>query len=340
MKAAVFYGVNDIRIEEREIREPGPGEVLVKNRAAGVCGTDVHIYGGEKGASDVDPPVVLGHEYSGEIIRVGKGVTNVQVGDHVTVDPNIYCGICDACRNGKKQMCEHMMAIGVNFDGGFAEYSTVPAAQCLKVNNSLSFEAAALSEPLACCIHGIDRAEIRPGNSVCIIGGGAIGLMMVQLAKLSGASAVILSEPVAMRREAALKAGADHVIDPLAGNVREQVCKITGTGGASVVIECAGLPVTAGQAVDAAMRGATILMFSVPSPDAVYQINQFDIFKKELTIRGSFVNPDTHQRAVNLLNSGLINTDIIITHRYGVEDTVKAIKKQTEQDSLKVIITP
>lgn len=93
MKAAVFYGVNDIRIEDREIREPGEGEVLVKNRAAGVCGTDVHIFGGEKGASDVNPPVVLGHEYSGEIIRVGKGVTNVQAGDHVTIDPNIYCGV-------------------------------------------------------------------------------------------------------------------------------------------------------------------------------------------------------------------------------------------------------
>lgn len=339
MKAAVFYGKQDIRIEERELKAPGFGEVLIKNCAAGVCGTDVHIYNGEKGASDVDPPVILGHEYSGIIMKCGDGVTILKEGDHVTIDPNIYCGTCDACRDGQKQMCEHMMAIGVNFDGGFAEYSVVPAAQCLKIKDSVPFEAAAMSEPLACCIHGIDRADIKVGDTVCVIGGGAIGLMMVQLARLAGASRVVLSEPVEMRREAGLKVGADYAIDPLEEAPEKQIRKLLGTDGTDVVIECAGLPITAKQAVDVAKRGGNVLLFSVPSPDALFTIRQFDIFKKELTIRGSFVNPDTHRRAVELLNQGLIDMEALITDRYPIEQTAAAIKKQTSADSLKVIVT-
>ena len=339
MKAAVFYAKQDVRVEDRDIPKPGKGEVLIRNRAAGVCGTDVHIFHGEKGASDVNPPVVLGHEYAGEIVETGAGVIDLMVGDHVTIDPNIYCGVCPACRNGKKQMCDHMQAVGVNFDGGFAEYSVVPAAQCLKVNKELSFEAAAMSEPLACCIHGIDRAEIKAGDTVLIIGGGAIGLLMLQLAKLQGASTVILSEPVAMRREVALKLGADYVIDPLEKPLTEQLEMLVGTTGADVVIECVGIPQAAVQALEAANRGATVVLFSVPSPDTMLEIHQFDIFKKELTIRGAFVNPDTHLRAVRLLNSGRIRTDSIITHRFPVSETPAAILKQTEKDSIKVLVT-
>lgn len=339
MKAAVFYAKQDIRVEDRDIPKPGEGKVLIRNRAAGVCGTDVHIFHGEKGASDVNPPVVLGHEYAGEIVETGTGVTDLSVGDHVTIDPNIYCGICPACRNGKKQMCDHMQAVGVNFDGGFAEYSVVPAAQCLKVNKVLSFEAAAMSEPLACCIHGIDRAEIKAGDTVLIIGGGAIGLLMLQLAKLQGASTVILSEPVEMRRQAALQLGADYVINPMEEPLTEQLEKLVGTAGADVVIECVGIPQAAVQALEAANRGATVVLFSVPSPDTMLEIRQFDIFKKELTIRGAFVNPDTHLRAVRLLNSGRIRTDLIITHRFPVSETPAAILKQTEKDSIKVLVT-
>ncbi len=313
-------------------------DVLLRNKVCGICGTDVHIYRGEKGASDTNPPVILGHEYSGEVVQTGDAVSNLKPGDRVTVDPNIYCEECRYCRNGEKQLCQNLKAIGVNLNGGFAEYSVVPAAQCLKISPKLSYEAAAMSEPLACCIHGIDRAEIRPGMSVCVIGGGPIGLLMVQLARLSGAAQVILSEPVQMRRELGLRLGADIAIDPNAGAIHEQLMEKLGITGADVVIECVGNPKAAEQAILAADKGATVVLFGVPSPGAVFTLPLFQAFRKELTIKTSFVNPDTHQRAVELLNSGRIRTEELITHRFPVECLENAIRKQTEPDSVKVMV--
>ena len=182
MKATYFMGHETFEVRECPIPKAKPGTVVVKNYACGVCGTDVHIYHGEKGSAAVNPPVVLGHEYSGVVTEVGEGVKGLKIGDHVTIDPNIYCGECEYCRNGKKQMCRHMEAVGVTMNGGFEEYSIVPAAQALLLNPNVPLEYGAMSEPLACCLHGIDRAEIKVGNIVCVVGGGAIGLLLVQLA--------------------------------------------------------------------------------------------------------------------------------------------------------------
>lgn len=338
--AAFFLGTHQMEVRSVPLPTPGPGQVLIRNRAAGVCGTDVHIYNGEKGASPVKPPVVLGHEYSGEIVAVGSGVSRLVPGDHVTVDPNIYCGSCYPCRIGKKQHCEHMDAIGVGRDGGFAQYSLVPAEQCFLLSPALSFEAGAMAEPLACCLHGIDRAQIRPGDHVYIIGGGTIGLLMVQLAKLSGAATVTLSEPVALRREIGLQLGADWALAPEDGIFSENAPDDLRSRGADVVIECVGNSHATQRAFDAAARGATVLLFSVPRPDATFPVPMYDIFHKELTILGSFVNPDTHQRAVELLNSGRIRTDLLITHRFPVEQTEEAIRMQMSSESIKVLVTP
>lgn len=338
--AAFFLGKHQMEVHAVPLPFPGPGQVLIRNRAAGVCGTDVHIYNGEKGASPVKPPVVLGHEYSGEIVAIGSGVSKLAPSDHVTVDPNIYCGSCYPCRIGKKQHCEHMDAIGVGRDGGFAQYSLVPAEQCFLLSPSLSFEAGAMAEPLACCLHGIDRAQIRPGDHVYVIGGGTIGLLMVQLAKLSGAATVTLSEPVALRREIGLQLGADWALAPEDGIFSDAAPEALRSRGADVVIECVGNSHATQRAFDAAARGATVLLFSVPRPDATFPVPMYDIFHKELTILGSFVNPDTHQRAVELLNSGRIRTDLLITHRYPVEQTENAIRMQMSSESIKVLVTP
>ena len=338
VKGTFFLGNQRFQTREFALPELGEQDVLIQNKVCGICGTDVHIYYGEPGASDVEPPVVLGHEYSGIVVKTGQAVRNVSVGDHVTVDPNMYCGTCYYCRTGKKNMCTSMAAIGVNFNGGFAEYSVVPAAQCIPVSKDLSFEAAAMSEPLACCIRGIDRAEIKAGMSVCVIGGGPIGLLMVQLAKLAGACAVILSEPVQIRRELGLKLGATYAIDPIAAPIAEQIQALTGRPGVDVVIECVGNSKATEQAFAAADKGATILLFSVSSPDRTYDLNLFDAFRRELTVRTSFVNPDTQQRAVALLNSGKINADALITHRFALEDVEAAIHKQIANDSVKVVV--
>ena len=320
--------------------EIGEQDVLVRVAACGVCGTDVHIYHGSKGSTDVKPPVVLGHELAGEVEKIGSQVTTVKPGDHVTIDPNIYCGKCHFCQIGKKQMCQNLDAIGVNRDGGFAQYCVAPETQCYQLDKEVPLKYGAMTEPLACCVHGIDRAGIRQGDTVCVIGGGAIGLLMIQLAKLSGASKVILSEPVAMRREIGKKVGAWACVDPIHEDIKERLKELLGTEGVDVVIECVGTSVAAEQAFLAADRGATILLFSVPKPESIYSLHLEEVFQKELTILGSMINPDTHGRAAALINSGVLKLEPIITHSFSVEQVEEAILMQQSADSIKVIVEP
>ena len=337
MKASRFLGNKTFAVADLPTPHAGPGELVLRNQVCGVCGTDVHIYHGEPGSADVNPPVVLGHEYSGEVVEVGEGVTGFAVGDHVTVDPNIYCGHCAYCQNGKKQLCPSMEAIGVTRDGGFAQYSRIPASQAFKLEPTVPWEAAAMAEPLACCLHGIDLAGIQVGDKVCVVGGGAIGLLMVQLAKLSGASQIVLSEPNEKRRQVGLQLGANAALDPTRPDAQEAFAQVLG-GGANVVIECVGNVPAVKSAFQFAGKGATVLLFSVPKVDATFDLPLFDVYKKELTIKGSFVNPDTHARAVALINSGKVDFDPIITHRFTLDQLPEAIAMQMSDASIKVVV--
>ena len=337
MKASRFLGNKTFAVADLPTPHAGPGELVLRNQVCGVCGTDVHIYHGEPGSADVNPPVVLGHEYSGEVVEVGEGVTGFAVGDHVTVDPNIYCGHCAYCQNGKKQLCPSMEAIGVTRDGGFAQYSRIPAAQAFKLEPTVPWEAAAMAEPLACCLHGIDLAGIQVGDKVCVVGGGAIGLLMVQLAKLSGASQIVLSEPNEKRRQVGLQLGANAALDPTRPDAQEAFAQVL-DGGANVVIECVGNVPAVKSAFQFAGKGATVLLFSVPKVDATFDLPLFDVYKKELTIKGSFVNPDTHARAVALINSGKVDFGPIITHRFPLDQLPEAIAMQMSDASIKVVV--
>ena len=337
MKESRFLGNKTFAVADLPTPHAGPGELVLRNQVCGVCGTDVHIYHGEPGSADVNPPVVLGHEYSGEVVEVGEGVTGFAVGDHVTVDPNIYCGHCAYCQNGKKQLCPSMEAIGVTRDGGFAQYSRIPASQAFKLEPTVPWEAAAMAEPLACCLHGIDLAGIQVGDKVCVVGGGAIGLLMVQLAKLSGASQIVLSEPNEKRRQVGLQLGANAALDPTRPDAQEAFAQVLG-GGANVVIECVGNVPAVKSAFQFAGKGATVLLFSVPKVDATFDLPLFDVYKKELTIKGSFVNPDTHARAVALINSGKVDFGPIITHRFPLDQLPEAIAMQMSDASIKVVV--
>lgn len=337
MKASRFLGNKTFAVTDLPTPHAGPGELVLRNQVCGVCGTDVHIYYGEPGSADVNPPVVLGHEYSGEVVEVGEGVTGFAVGDHVTVDPNIYCGHCAYCQNGKKQLCPSMEAIGVTRDGGFAQYSRIPASQAFKLEPTVPWEAAAMAEPLACCLHGIDLAGIQVGDKVCVVGGGAIGLLMVQLAKLSGASQIVLSEPNEKRRQVGLQLGANAALDPTRPDAQEAFAQVLG-GGANVVIECVGNVPAVKSAFQFAGKGATVLLFSVPKVDVTFDLPLFDVYKKELTIKGSFVNPDTHARAVALINSGKVDFGPIITHRFPLDQLPEAIAMQMSDASIKVVV--
>lgn len=338
MIGAYFLGNKTIEARPLPLVEPGEGQVLVKVCACGICGTDVHIYDGGKGSADVTPPVILGHEFSGHIVKLGSSVTGLEVGQLITVDPNIYCGKCRPCRQGQKQMCHHMKAVGVTMDGGFADYCLVPYAQCVPVPAGTDPELAALAEPLACCLHGVDRAGIHPGENVLVIGGGTIGQIMLQLARLAGAAKVVLSEPVEARRELAVRLGADAAIDPVHENFAQRLSQLLGRDGADVVIECVGSPSTSAQAIDAAAGCGKVLLFGVPNPDAVLQTKMYPIFQKELTVMGSFVNPDTHSRAVALLSSGQMRLKELITHRFPVSQLEDAIQMQTSPASIKVLV--
>ena len=340
MKAAYFLGNGKFEAKEVTLREPEADEVVVKVAACGVCGTDVHIYHGDKGSADVNPPVILGHEFSGVVEKIGSAVTSLHVGDHVTVDPNIYCGSCHYCKIGKKNLCQNLFAIGVNRDGGFAERCVVPEKQCVVLDKTIPLEYGAMTEPLACCLRGIDIANIRPGDTVCVIGDGAIGLLMVQLAKLVGASKIILSAPIDSRRELGLSLGADAVVNPMKEDLLSRIREEFHSEGADIVIECVGSIQATAQAVAAADRGGTVLLFSVPKPGATYGLSMEDVYHKELKICGSFVNPDTHGRAAALISSGKVRLEQIITHAFPVDQLEEAIHMQMSAESIKVIVKP
>lgn len=343
MIGSFFLGADHtpkFEMREMEFGKLGAEEVLIKVHACGVCGTDVHIYYGEEGSAPVTPPVVLGHEFSGVVEKVGSRVTTCQVGDHVTLDPNMYCGKCRPCREGKKQGCEHLYALGVNTNGGFAQYCVAPQSQCYRVNPEIDLDVAAMAEPLACAVHGIDQAGIKPGQNVLVVGGGTIGLLMVQLAKLSGAARVLLSEPVAVRQQLGLEVGADAVIDPTKEDINTTIRNVCGTDGVDVVIECVGNPRAVAQAINAAGFGATVLIFSVPSVGAEVALPLTDVYKKELHIVGSLINPDTHQRAVDLINAGRLEIKKLISHVFDIGHLEQAIQCQMGSESVKVIVKP
>ena len=311
MKSAVFYGKHDIKVEESPMPQLGEHDVLIKVMACGVCGTDVHIYEGDKGAADTTPPTILGHEFAGLVEQVGPGVRSVKVGDRVCVDPNQLCGRCEYCRSGIGHFCEHMVGIGTTVDGGFAQYCAVNESQVYHLSEGTSYEQGAMCEPVACCLHGIDLCEIKPSSVVLVIGGGMIGLLMVQLARLSGASQVILLEPVESKREMGLKLGADHAFDPLKQDIPGELQKI-GVRRVSTVIECVGRVSTLQQAISLAGKDSVVMMFGLTKPDDELSIKPFEIFQKEIVLKASFINPYTQQRALDLINSGRIDVSSMV----------------------------
>lgn len=311
MKAGVYYAENDLRITDIEKPTVGSDEVLIRVKACGICGTDVHIFCGDGGCFPTPSGTVLGHEFSGIIESVGENVKDIRVGDRVCVDPNELCGKCDYCRSGIGHFCEAMTGIGTGVNGGFAEYCAVSRSQVYKIADTTAYEAAAMTEPVACCLHGMDLCGISCGDTVAVIGGGMIGMIMLQLAKISGAGRLIMLEPVAEKREIARKLGADICIDPLGENVSE-ILKINGIERISCVIECVGKASTMEQAVEIAGKKAVVMLFGLTSPDAVINIKPFDIFKKELSVKSSFINPYTQKRALELIDNGKIDVSSIV----------------------------
>jgi len=338
MKAATFYGKNDIRVEDREVRPPLEHEVVVKIAFCGVCGTDLHIYHGDEGSAETVPPIILGHEMSGVVSEVGSAVTSLQPGDHVAIDPNFYCGQCYYCRSGLEHFCSKMNGVGTTCDGGFAQYCTVPAKLAIKAPPNMPLEAVAFVEPLACCLHGIDLTNIRVGDQVLLIGAGTIGLLMLQLAKLAGASRLTVIEPDQNKRALAETLGADITFADAesylahAGeseNIR-----------ADRVIECVGKTETVSLAIRAASKGAVVMLFGLTPPKATVEIVPFEIFKKELQITSSFVNPLTGSRALELLAGGKVHVAELIEECVPLEKLTEVLDNPVYRTKKKIMVAP
>ena len=339
MKVALFEKAHSLRVTEKPLRKLRDGEILVKVEACGICGTDVHIV---EGTSRSTPPVVLGHEYAGIVDDAGTGAMPTAMpaeGARVAVDPNIACGVCYYCRRGLVHLCSNLRALGVDIDGGMAQYCIVPANQAYALPSDMAPDVSAFVEPLSCAIHGIDRANVRAGDVVVILGGGTIGLLMLQLAKNAGASAVIVVEPLPDKRTLASHLGAAVTIDPGSEKVRDAILD-RAPEGADVVIECVGKPATMQQAVQLARRGGTVEFFGVSPLGATVPVEPNLIYFKELAIVGSYINPHTFDRSVALLRTGAVKIDQFVIHSFPLAGVQEALAYQKNGKTLKSIIRP
>ena len=339
MKSAVFYGKHDMRVEESPMPKVGAEDVLIQVKACGICGTDVHIYEGDKGAAEVTPPTILGHEFSGVVAEVGSAVTNVKVGDRVCIDPNCYCGTCDFCRNGIAHYCTDMIGYGTTVNGGFAEYCSVNQRQVYKLGDHTTFEQGAMTEPVACCLHGMDMCNIHPGSSVVIIGGGMIGLLMLQLARLAGAARTALLEPVASKREVAKKLGADICIDPIHEDMKAALAA-AGMTWVNTVIECIGRTSTIEQAIDIVGNKGTVMMFGLTKPDDTISLKPFEVFQKEIELKASYINPYTQKRALELIDSGRLDVSSMVYAVESLDNLAEILAKPELRANGKYIISP
>lgn len=308
MEALVLTGIKSLELKEIAQPEIKPDEVKIHTAFAGICGTDHALYAGLPGSAPAVPPIVLGHENSGVVVEVGSEVTNVKVGDRVAVDPNIYCGQCKYCRTGRPELCEHLSAIGVTRDGGFEDYFTAPASVVYPIPDNVSLKAAALVEPISCAVHGIQLLKVSPYQKALVIGDGFMGQLFVQILQAYGIHEVdlagIVDEKLAMAKD---KFGAKRTFNTMAGD------KIPDSE-YDVVIEAVGSPKTQEAAIEAAARGGQVLMFGVGGPDDTFKMNTYEVFQKQLTIQGSFINPNAFEDSLALLASGKVDVEPLISH--------------------------
>lgn len=313
------------------------GEVVVRVAVAGICGTDRHLISGEYPAA---PPVTLGHEFEGVVAEAGPGTTTT-VGTRVAVDPNIACLNCRYCRMGLVAHCTNLRAIGVDRDGGLAELTRVPQRQAYELPADLAPGFGALCEPLACCLRAMDHALVQPGDKVAVMGGGVIGQLLAQLARVSGARVVLVTRQKG-RRALAESLGAAATVDPIDTDVGEAIAGPHGfaPGGVDVAFEAAGVEDTFHKAMEVARcAGKVIVVGSAPS-SLTLSISPFELFARELQIIGSHLNPLTHGRAVEMAASGLLDLGPLITKTVGLSEVETVLMQPEAPGDVKVQVVP
>jgi len=348
MSAVVLESQNPNCYSLKKVPVPviGENEVLIKVARCGICMTDVHAFNGQM---RVKPPVILGHEFAGTIVDIGKNVKSyshkatvvpTKIGDRVTVIPMINCGVCPACTSGKTNLCSDYVSLGGAaekiVDGAFAEYVKVPINSVFLLPDNMPFKTAALTEPVACCIHGIELCEIKMGDTVVLVGAGTIGLILLQLVRLRGAAKIIVFDLREERRKMASKFGADLTFDSAKVNPVNVILKENGGMLADVVIEAVGSPRTVELAVKLARKGGRINVFGVADNNAISNISPFDVYFRELKIVGTFaLTLDSFSHSLALLSANRINVDSIITEELPLQEIKIGVEKMIKNEGLK-----
>jgi D-arabinitol dehydrogenase (NADP+) len=337
MKAVVYDSPRSFTVADVPVPVFGPDEVLVRVLAAGVCGTDAHLHDGE-----FEPiyPLTPGHEVAGEVVDVGANVTTLEVGDRVVIDGRIVCGLCAECRTGRPAYCVAIVVQGITAPGAFAEYMVATAARCFVVND-LEPEVAVFAEPVACIIHGLDVLALKPGSRVLVFGAGPTGLLLSQLLASSGAASLTVAAPTAAKLEIAAARGADHVVrldrkDPSVG--AERLRDIAGPG-FDVVVDATGQIPVLDQAIPLLAVGGTVLVYGMTAEKAEWRVSPYEIFRRELVIKGSFAQQFSFDRAVAALRGGRLDTSGMITHRFDLTHYADALAALADSSCVKAIIS-
>jgi len=340
MRVAVYHNNNDIRIEERPTPEVGPGELLIRIEASGICGSDVMEWYRIKKA-----PLVLGHEIAGEIVEIGEGVDRYGKGDRVSASHHVPCNTCHYCLSGRHTVCDTLRS--TTFDpGGFAEYVRLPAINVDRgvypLPDELSYEEGTFVEPLACVLRAQRIAGIQPGHSVLVVGSGMTGLLHLSLARALGAGRIIATDIVQYRLDAARSFGADAVIHA-SENVPASVLELNGGRLADIVVVCTGAVSAINQALDSVDRGGTVLLFAPTDPGITIPVSVTELFfRNGVTVTSSYAgSPADHMTAVELLRTGTLGAREMITHRLGLAETGLGFRLVADaKDSIKVVIEP
>ena len=338
MKAVVYDAPRNFAVREVPTPEPGAGEVRIKIDQVGVCGTDLHIHEGEFQARF---PLIPGHELVGVIDALGDGVDRFDIGEQVTVNPNIHCGHCDFCLSGRLILCRNLKGMGSNFPGFFAEFVTVPETLTFSVEG-LDRDVAVFSEPAACAMHGLERLEIRPGSSALVVGAGPTGLLLAQLIASGGATSVTVAAPRQFKLDTALDLGIDRVVlihrDSPDANIETLRAASPDGHGFDIVVEATGSPDVGSTCVALTRNGGTVLIYGVAREADLVQFHPFDVFRREITIKGSFAEVTSFAAAIAALRNGRVKTDGIITHRFPLDDYASALETVASRHGHKVVI--
>jgi len=340
VRATIFHRPGEISVEERPEREPGPGELRLRIAAAALCASDVRVYRGEKHAA---PGVVPGHELAGVVDAVGEGVQEHALGDRVVVCPILACGHCRFCTRGRRNRCIERRTLGYDLDGGFAEQMIVPAelvalGHVLRVPPTLPLPVAAIAEPVACTLNSLDLMGVRPGSSLAVLGAGPMGLLHLLLGRAAGAAPIVVSEPVAERRDVAKRWGADVVVDPGREDLEACVRAWTDGYGADAVAVSVGVAELAAQALAIVARQGVVNLFAGFPPGATIPLDLNALHYTEVVLSGSQnATTEQYRRAVAVLGS-LPHVEELLTHRYGIEQAPEAYASRLSLSGLKSLV--